>query len=239
MKTLFAIFAVLFSVTLYAQNGAPKLSVDSMEYDFGDIYEGQIVNHEFVVTNGGQGILEISKVRSSCGCTAAKPAKNQLSAGESTNINVKFNTANRKGKQKKYVYVNTNDPKNPEIRLSFTANIVTEGSKEAANIKAPILKLSSNYHNFGIVKEGKILELNIPFKNEGNTILEISNVKSTCGCTAVLLSSKKLNPGESGNLRIEYDTTDRAGKTTRTITIYSNDPKNAQQVITIFAEIEE
>ena len=238
MRKLVLLFTVLFTACNFAQNSTPKMSVDHMTYDFGTIYEGQYVSHDFAIKNDGQGTLEIQKVRASCGCTAAKPEKNELKPGESTAVNVKFNTAHRSGTQKKYVYVTTNDPKTPEVRLSFTAKIIQANMPEAANLKAPQLKLSIYHHDFGIVKEGEILELNIPFQNVGDEVLEIGSVKSSCGCTAALLSSKKLKPGESSNLRIEYDTTDRVGKTTRTITIYSNDPKNTQQVITIFANIE-
>lgn len=238
MKNLVIIFSLLFSVALFAQEKGPKISVNSMSYDFGDIFEGQIVNHEYVVKNIGSGTLTIDKVRASCGCTAAKPVKNELAAGEETTINVKFNTANRSGNQKKYVYVFSNDPENPEIRLSFTANILKKDSDEAKALKAPELKLSLNYYDFGTVKEGEILELNVPFSNIGSEVLEISKVKTTCSCAAALLSGNKLKPGESGNLRIEYDTTDRIGKTTRSVIIHSNDPKNAQHVISLFANIE-
>ena len=238
MKKLVVVISFLFSAILLAQENGPKISVDSMSYDFGDIFEGQIVNHEYVVKNSGSGTLVISKVRASCGCTAAKPVKNELSAGEETTINVKFNTARRSGNQKKYVYIFSNDPKNPEIRLSFTAHIVKKGSDEAKALKSPELKLSLSHYDFGTVKEGDILELNVPFRNGGSEVLEIKKVKTTCSCTAALLSGNKLNPGESGNLRIEYDTTDRLGKTTRSVIIHSNDPKNAQSVITLFANIE-
>ena len=98
--------------------------------------------------------------------------------------------------------------------------------------------MSLNHYDFGTVKEGEILELNVPFTNSGSNVLEIRKVKTTCSCTAALLSGNKLKPGESGNLRIEYDTTDRIGKTTRSVIIHSNDPKNAQYVITLFANIE-
>ncbi len=238
MKKVLSILFVLLFITIRAQSNGPKIYLNETEYDFGDIYQGQIVNHSFVIKNSGKGVLKIDKVKASCGCTAANAGKNELAAGESTEIDVKFNSANRKGKQKKYVYISSNDEKNPEVRLAFTANIIVKGSEEAKNMKAPVLDLSLNYHDFGHVQEGKILELNIPLKNTGNDILEVKDVKTSCGCTAALLSSKKLQPGETGNLKIEFDTSGRSGETTRTITIYSNDPTSAQQVITISANIE-
>ena len=80
--------------------------------------------------------------------------------------------------------------------------------------------------------------MKISFKNDGKGVLVISDVKTSCGCAAALLSSKTLQPGESGNIRIELDTANREGKLTRTVTLYSNDSQQPNQTITLFVNIE-
>ncbi len=116
MKKILVLF-VFFSAVMFAQKATPKISAQESEFNFGTVAEGQIVEHNFVVTNKGGENLEITGVGASCGCTAAKPEKNVVKAGESTKINVKFNSTGRRGPQKKYIYVKSNDPEKTELRL--------------------------------------------------------------------------------------------------------------------------
>ncbi|MFZ5948960.1 MAG: DUF1573 domain-containing protein [Stygiobacter sp.] len=236
MKKLIILLFILGNI-LFAQFNQPKIEAKKYNHDFGTVVEGQIVITNFEIVNNGSAELKIDKVNASCGCTAAFPTKNILKPGEKTNIKVEFNSSGRLGPQEKYVYVSSNDPLNKELKLSFKCVVVDKSVAKEAKAKLPKLKLSKTEHNFGDVEEGKLVETKIGFKNVGNADLIISEVKTSCGCTAALLSSKKLQPGESGNLRIELDTNGREGKLTRTIVIYSNDPEGPNQVITLIANI--
>ena len=102
--SLFLVQSVVIGQTVGAQVSSPE-----NRFDFGDIQEGQVVSHSFEIFNSGDEDLIINKVKASCGCTAAQPEKDILKSGESTKIKVKFNSSRRSGKQKKYVYVFSND----------------------------------------------------------------------------------------------------------------------------------
>lgn len=232
MKKL--VLLLFLPIIIYAQSGTPEAGFPEESFDFGDIVEGVKVTHDFKIVNNGQGILEIKRVRASCGCTAVAPAKKELQAGESTTLKVEFDAYGRRGKQDKYVYVYTNDPENPAVKLSFTANVLP---KHADISGSPKLELSTMKHDFGKVKEGEIVSIDISLKNAGAGELLINEVISSCGCTAALLSSKNIKPDETVNLRIELDTHDRKGKLTRTVLLKTNDPAQPDQVITLFAEI--
>ncbi|RJQ62577.1 MAG: DUF1573 domain-containing protein [Stygiobacter sp.] len=237
MKKLAVLFLLVSFVSNYAQFSAPKISAKKTFHDFGTVVEGQVVNTAFEISNTGNADLTINNVQASCGCTAAKPDKNILKPGEKTAIKVEFNSANRLGPQEKYVYVMTNDPKSPDFKLNFTCVVVQKSESKPVEVKVPKLKLSKNQYDFGKVEEGKLVEVKIGLKNTGKGVLEIQDVKTSCGCTAALVSSKKLNSGESGNIRIELDTANREGIFTRTVTIFSNDPTGPNQVITLTANI--
>jgi len=224
-----------FFITINGQVVGPKLSVPEKSFDFGDINEGDVVKHTFTIYNTGDDLLVIKDVKASCGCTAALPDKKKLKPGESTGIKVEFNSAKRRGKQRKHVYLTTNDPENKEVRLTFTTNILVDQTKKVT--EQPRMKLSRTQHDFGTVSEGKVLELNVDFKNVGKDELVVKDVKSSCGCAAALLSSKKLKPGETGKIKIELDTSDRVGKFTRTVTLYTNEPDLGQQTITLFVNV--
>jgi len=237
MKKLFFI-AIIFiiNISINAQLSQPKISTLSGEYNFGDVKEGEILTHNFVIQNTGGEVLQINKVKASCGCTAAKPFKNEINPNDTTCINVRFDTNRRMGKQQKYVYVISNDPENPQFRLSFTANIISGNT--ASQLFQPELKLSKYTHNFGNVKEGKILKVGIDVSNNGNSNLEINDIKSSCGCAVVQMSNKKLLPNEKSELKIEFNTKGLSGQIARTVTLFSNDPKSPSQVLTLISNIE-
>lgn len=233
---LLAAFLILINSFAFGQLVGPKISFSETEYDFKDINEGEQVSHAFQVFNTGDDLLKIERVRASCGCTAALPEKKELKPGESTIIKVTFNSANRRGAQNKYVYVFSNDSENPEQRLKFTANVIkSETSERSAGAQ---LVLQKKQHNFGNVKEGQILDLNVKFKNTGTEVLIIQDVKSSCGCTAAIVSANIINPNDAGNLKIELDTSGYSGKLTRTVTVISNDKIHPTQTITLFVNVE-
>lgn len=230
------LFFILFCYSINAQFSGPKIVVPSETFDFGEVEEGIIVSHKFTILNRGSENLEILKVKASCGCTAVEPLKNVLSPFDSTTIEVKFNTKNRTGKQKKFVYIFSNDKETPQLRLSFTADIV-KGKIKTSQLNSPKLKLSEYIHNFGDVKKGERLELIINFKNEGNEDLLITNTIPSCECVSISLDTKQLQPNENGKLLLSVDTKKIIGKIFRTVTLLSNDTSEPQQVITLTANI--
>jgi uncharacterized cupredoxin-like copper-binding protein len=213
----------------------PKIVAQNNEHDFGEVQEGTSVTHNFIVSNSGGDVLKISNVRASCGCTAASPEKKELAPGESTTIKVSFNSSGREGHQEKYVYVNSNDPKTPELKLKFTCDVI-KNDKNVSQL-TPQIKFASDQHDFGKVKEGKIVDYVFDFKNEGKSTLEIKDIKTSCGCTAALVSKKKIEPGQQGTLRVELDTKNRTGRMSRTISVRTNDPEQPDKVLTIYAEV--
>jgi hypothetical protein len=236
MKNILILLFTFISVS-FAQLASPKISIKETNYDFGTITEGSVVNHNFEVQNVGDMDLKIAQVRASCGCTAAQPLKTELKPGEKTSIKVEFDSANRLGQQEKHVYVMSNDPVTPELNITFTTVVVDRNTQLPKDMEFSKLKLNLQNHDFGKVEEGKIVKATISFKNTGNDVLKINDVKTSCGCTAALVSSKILKPGETGSVKIELDTTGRDGELTRTVTLYSNDPKEPNQTITLFVNI--
>jgi hypothetical protein len=235
IRNLFILFASL-SFIACAQVVGPKASSQQMEYDFGNIELGKVVTHNFILVNNGGDSLKILDVHASCGCTAAKPDKNDLAPGESTNIKVEFNSAGKSGKQEKYVYVKTNDSSTPELKFKFTGNVL-DMSNVNDKAKAPKLYFAETQHDFGSVNSGQVVDYTFKFKNTGKSTLEIKDIKTSCGCTAAIASSKKLESGQEGTLRVELDTKDREGKMSRNVTIQSNDPEEPDKVLIIFADV--
>ncbi|MBX2841850.1 MAG: DUF1573 domain-containing protein [Flammeovirgaceae bacterium] len=100
-----------------------KVRFDKESHNFGTIQQKTKVATSFTIYNDGEGPLIIRKSKASCGCTASRPAKMELAPGESTHIDVTFNSGNFKGKQKKSVTVICNDPNKPSTTLWIESNI--------------------------------------------------------------------------------------------------------------------
>lgn len=102
---------------------APVATFSETNFEFGDIKQGESIEHEFEVKNNGKSDLIIRKVTASCGCTAVQPKKNVIAPGESTTLKVVFNSRGKKGRQNKTVTVITNDPKNFKKILWVKGNV--------------------------------------------------------------------------------------------------------------------
>lgn len=231
-KTLF--YISIFSLSVLAQLVSPKISVQPLEHNFGDIIQGEEVSYNFVITNSGGDVLKIFDVRASCGCTAVQPDKKELKPGESTKMKVSFNSKGRVGPQLKPVYISSNDPDRREVQVNIRCNIILPEKQKKSGA---LLYLPETQFNFGQVKEGNVVSHTFQLVNKGSSELNIKDIKTSCGCTAAMLSSPTLKPGETGTLKIDLDTKNRVGKMSRTITIVSNDVEQENKVLTIFAEV--
>ncbi len=91
-------------------------------------------------------------------------------------------------------------------------------------------------YDWGNVPPGKLNTV-IEVKNIGSGDLKISDVRPSCGCTAAPIDKNLLHPNEIGKINVTLDVSSRTGATEKTITVYSDDPSNASQVIYLKAFI--
>jgi len=103
---------------------APKIEFSHEIFDFKKVKSGEKISHVFDFRNTGKSELIIRKTKASCGCTATHPEKTIIKPGESSKIEIIFNTYGREGKQRKTITVVCNDPEQPETILSIFANII-------------------------------------------------------------------------------------------------------------------
>jgi hypothetical protein len=107
------------------KNGA-VISWEKRNHDFGNIVQGDKVEHTFYFTNTGNEPLIITNAQGSCGCTTFPKGwpRDPIPPGASGEITVSFNSAGKMGMQKKPVTLITNAV-NPEGNtITFTTNIL-------------------------------------------------------------------------------------------------------------------
>lgn len=107
--------------------GQPLISVETTEFDFGDVKIGEIVNRDLIVSNTGSGTLIIEGITTSCGCTTAEIDDLQIQPGASTTLHITFDGGAHGDVTALYtrqVFIATNDPEQAELRVEFTANVI-------------------------------------------------------------------------------------------------------------------
>jgi hypothetical protein len=106
-----------------ASNGHTQIRAIDPVYNFGKVYAGTTVSHTFRLKNAGTAPLTISAVRTSCGCTAARPTKNQVLPGEESDIAVSFDTHAEHGPATRTITVFTNDPSHQQLQLTMRGDV--------------------------------------------------------------------------------------------------------------------
>ena len=64
----------------------------------------------------------------------------------------------------------------------------------------PKVIIQPEKYDFGEVTEGKVLSYDFTIKNGGSDVLQIKDVRPTCGCTVAKIDKKELKKGESTKL---------------------------------------
>lgn len=113
-------------VTPIPKGEVPKIVIDKTEHDFGKIDKTNKVTAIIKFRNEGKGVLEIKDVKTSCGCTSAKPEKRSYEPGEDGEVTVTFNPSRFQGPITKTVTIMTNDPEKPSYQCKIMAEIIVD-----------------------------------------------------------------------------------------------------------------
>jgi hypothetical protein len=93
----------------------PQISFADTTWKFGTIRPDTAVEHRFDFVNTGDKPLEIKKVEGSCGCTVGGYPFLLIKKGEAGFISAKFDSKNKKGKQRNTLTVYSNAENSPHI----------------------------------------------------------------------------------------------------------------------------
>jgi hypothetical protein len=122
--------------------------------------------------------------------------------------------------------------------LALTVLLTTASFSFAAQQKTPSIAFETLTKDLGKVTQGQKATHIFKFTNKGLAPLEIARVESSCGCTAAILSSKVIQPGETGQIEVTVSTEGVVSKITKSVTVNSNDPLQAQVVLNVSAYVE-
>jgi hypothetical protein len=84
------------------------------------------------------------------------------------------------------------------------------------------LKFNDIYYEFGQIKQGEVVNHDFEFINMTKKPLVISNASATCGCTTPSYPFIPVGPGETGTIGITFNSKNKLGNQSPTITVTSN-----------------
>ncbi len=101
----------------FEKKGPGKIVFDKEIHNFGTLKDGEIVSFSFVFRNEGGSPFKISKAEKSCGCIDFKFSQGTVQPGETSSIELIFNTAGEWGNQIKGIIVETSEGERKELQI--------------------------------------------------------------------------------------------------------------------------
>ncbi len=119
-----------------AAAAGPRITVDEVDYQFGQVPQDRAVEHVFKVLNTGTKPLVITRVSTSCGCTAAMMESSVIDPGQTGRLRVSFNPHGQKQSVTRTVTIHSNDPERPTLPIKISAQVAVPG--ESTKAPAPV-----------------------------------------------------------------------------------------------------
>ena len=76
-------------------------------------------------------------------------------------------------------------------------------------------------HNFGEIPQNKPVSVDFKFTNTGDSPLVITEVKTSCGCTASNYPKTAIQPGKTSKITVDYNAK-KLGVFSKTISVVTN-----------------
>jgi len=211
---------LLESPLVHAQDG-PMLVTDELIFDFGEIKQGEGIEHTFSFTNEGDAELAIIEVRGTAGLEATTD-KEVYSPGESGTLHLAYDPLpHHEGSIVRSAYIETNDPNHEKIRFQLRGDVLTRitfwpKSLYFHNIRPGEIKFQQIEVSSNTVEK---LQLSDPRSKSGKFSAEVVRIDDTNFEIKITVDATKLTePVELFHDALLFDT---------------NVPGNEQQLIPV------
>jgi len=227
--------AVLLVSAAYAQGAVPKAGDDWAEqmfsersHDFGSVARGADVRHKIQVKNLYEETIKISNVSTTCGCTAAKPNKEELKTGEIADIEVTMNTV-------KFLREKSS---NVDVTITFDGRTFKTVRIPIKAYIRPDVVLEPGRADFGAVEVGQGAEKKIQIAYAGRNDWTISEVKSANPLvTTELLETGRENGRVSYELVVRLAPNAPTGSIREQLVLFTNDERSPQVDVAVEGDV--
>jgi len=100
----------------------------------------------------------------------------------------------------------------------------------STNVLGPRIQFETPVYDFGRARCGEPVKYTYVFTNTGDRMLIINAVQPGCHCTTAGEWTKQVEPGKTGNIPVQFDTTGTSGMIVRQITVSCNIPSQPPMV---------
>lgn len=102
--------------------------------------------------------------------------------------------------------------------------------EEQAMVDGAYITFEEPAHDFGDIFQDDKVEHVFAFENTGTEPLIITNVQTTCGCTAPEWPKEPVMPGHAAEIKVRFDSRGKYGRQNKVISIISNSVAKVNQV---------
>lgn len=102
--------------------------------------------------------------------------------------------------------------------------------------KYPEMTFEKDVHDFGTINQGDKPTYDFKFENTGEADLLITTARGSCGCTVPEYPRTPIKVGETGTIKVSFDSKGKQGGTSKTVTIMCN-TKEGSKILKINANI--
>ncbi len=121
--------------------------------------------------------------------------------------------------------------------VDASAKVVSAGNvPDIANMPKTIIEFAETRFDFGTITEGQKVRHRFKFTNSGPVPLVIAKAEGSCGCTIPTYPKEPIPPGGVGHIDVEFDSSGRLGKNSKTVTVSANTEPNPT-VLFILADV--
>ncbi|MCU0357114.1 MAG: DUF1573 domain-containing protein [Cyclobacteriaceae bacterium] len=214
----------------------------SLSFNLGKVYrKDEFMTREYEVVNAGtKPVMYLTK--------SDVPSHIRVSmdpvtipAGGKSMLRISYNgkMKDQYGFQSDKIVLYTDDESQPQKTFTVYATLEDyfEELKPEELARAPMLRTAAQSIDFGSMRQNQQATRELTITNSGRSTLEIRSVIGNCTCVEATISKTELKPGESASMTVIFNPQDRKGTQNKSVTIYSNDPRNPVQRVNITAVV--
>jgi hypothetical protein len=101
-------------------------------------------------------------------------------------------------------------------------NVEAATQRDAKEVYYPTMDFEEKNYDFGTINEGDVVEHTFKFTNNGDAPLVITSARGSCGCTVPTYTKEPVQPGESGEMLVKFNSRGRKNQQNKTVTITAN-----------------
>ena len=95
----------------------------------------------------------------------------------------------------------------------------------------PKFTFEQEEHNFGQIRDADIVSHTFRFTNSGEAPLIISKATAACGCTVPQWPKQPIPVGGSGEIQVQFDSSNKPGMQNKVVTITANPASKVKKLL--------